>query len=169
LEYQAGHAIVWRDAICSWFLRESGIPDATGRAGHFPERIEAEALQLTGYTIQDVTPWEDASGGKAIACGLPTCTAVFTFEGSAGTYDIVVQYFDVNTGAARFTLQIGHTIVRSWAADDHFPTKDLNGDSSTRTTIRGVKLRPGTLVSLEGNPDQGDSAAIDYLEVRRSK
>ena len=38
LEYQAGHAIVWRDAICSWFLHESGIPDALGRAGHFPGR-----------------------------------------------------------------------------------------------------------------------------------
>jgi alpha-glucuronidase len=35
LEYQAGHAIVWRDAICSWFLRESGILDEKGRAGHF--------------------------------------------------------------------------------------------------------------------------------------
>ena len=169
LEYQAGHAIVWRDAICSWFLRESGIPDAAGRVGHFPDRLEAESMNLTGYTIQDVTPWEDASGGKAVYCGLPTCTAAFTFQGSEGTYDIVVQYFDVNTGAARFALKVGNTVVRSWVADDRFPTKELNGDSSTRITVRGVKLRPGTLVSLEGNPDQGDSAAIDYLEVRRSK
>ena len=33
LEYQAGHAIVWRDAICNWFLRTSGIPDEKGRVG----------------------------------------------------------------------------------------------------------------------------------------
>ncbi len=38
LEYQAGHAIVWRDAICNWFFRASGIPDAKGRVGHHAER-----------------------------------------------------------------------------------------------------------------------------------
>ncbi len=30
LEYQAGHAIVWRDAIVQYFLKQSGIPDAQG-------------------------------------------------------------------------------------------------------------------------------------------
>ena len=44
LEYQAGHAIVWRDAINNWFLWMSGIPDATGRAGRFPGRVEAESM-----------------------------------------------------------------------------------------------------------------------------
>jgi len=80
LEYQAGHAIGWRDAICSWFLHESGISDALGRAGHFPGRTEAESMQLTGYTVNDVTPWEDASGGKAVVCEAPQqkCSASFT-------------------------------------------------------------------------------------------
>ena len=50
LEYQAGHAVVWRDAICNWFLRTSGIPDAKGRVGNYPDRVEAEAMQLKGYT-----------------------------------------------------------------------------------------------------------------------
>ena len=68
LEYQAGHAIVWRDAICNWFLRTSGIPDAKGRVGNYPDRVEAEAMQLKGYTPIDVTPWENASGGKGIEC-----------------------------------------------------------------------------------------------------
>ena len=36
LEYQAGHAIVWRDAIVQYFLKESGIPDAQGPRGAFP-------------------------------------------------------------------------------------------------------------------------------------
>jgi alpha-glucuronidase len=31
LQYQAGQAIVWRDAICRWLLRLSGIPDEKGR------------------------------------------------------------------------------------------------------------------------------------------
>ena len=68
LEYQAGHAIVWRDAIVQYFLKLSGIPDDKGRAGHYPGRLEAEDARLTGYKVIDVTPWEDASRGKAVSC-----------------------------------------------------------------------------------------------------
>jgi alpha-glucuronidase len=31
LQYQAGEAIVWRDAICNWIYRLSGIPDQKAR------------------------------------------------------------------------------------------------------------------------------------------
>jgi alpha-glucuronidase len=34
LQYQAGHAIVWRDTVVTWFFKTSGIPDAKGRIGH---------------------------------------------------------------------------------------------------------------------------------------
>jgi alpha-glucuronidase len=68
LEYQAGHAIVWRDAVTQYFLKLSGIPDEKGRAGQYPNRLEAEAARLTGYKVIDVTPWEDASHGKAVSC-----------------------------------------------------------------------------------------------------
>ena len=33
LQYQAGQAIVWRDVICNWIYRLSGIPDDKGRVG----------------------------------------------------------------------------------------------------------------------------------------
>jgi alpha-glucuronidase len=68
LVYQAGHAIVWRDAICQYFLKLSGIPDDKGRVGHYPGRLEAEDARLDGYKVIDVNPWEDASGGKAVSC-----------------------------------------------------------------------------------------------------
>ena len=71
LEYQAGHAIVWRDAVVQYFLKLSGIPDEKGRAGHNPLRLEAEDAKLTGYEIINVTPWEDASSGKSVSCPLP--------------------------------------------------------------------------------------------------
>src|SRR4051812_25095519 len=31
LNYQAGHATVWRDAVVNWFFNKSGIPDMKGR------------------------------------------------------------------------------------------------------------------------------------------
>jgi alpha-glucuronidase len=36
LQYQAAEAIVWRDAICNWINRLSGIPDGKGRVGTQP-------------------------------------------------------------------------------------------------------------------------------------
>ena len=103
LHFQAGHAIVWRDAINSYFLKLSGIPDARGRAGHFPGRREAEQMTLDGYVPVDVMPWETAGGGKAVTCAGPSaCTAAFQFSGPAGHYRVVVRYFDENDGHAQF-------------------------------------------------------------------
>ncbi len=167
LNYQAGHAVVWRDAICSWFLHESGIADAQGRAGHFPGRTEAESMTLDGYAAKDVTPWEDASGGKAVVCEKPSkqCIASFHFQGPKGKYNIAVQYFDLNSGEARFRLVIGERPISSWTANAHLPSKTLNGDSSIRQSIPNVELQPNELIKIEGMPDGDNPAAIDYIEV----
>jgi alpha-glucuronidase len=173
LEYQAGHAIVWRDAIVQYFLKESGIPDALGRAGHYPGRMEAEDARLTGYKVSDVTPWEDASSGKAVACDLnsaqKTCTAEWTYTGHAGRFDIAVQYFDLQGGVAHFTLGINGTEIVSWAANDTLPSRRA-GDTSTRFTLRGpdgrgIELKPGDVLRVEGAPDGSDPAALDYIEI----
>lgn len=167
LEYQAGHAIVWRDAICNWFLRESGIPDAKNRVGHYPNRMEAEAMLLDGYTIEDVDPSEDASGGKAVVChqNSKPCTASFSYQGTAGWFDIDVQYFDENAGAARFQLFVGDQLMRSWTADAKLPARIPNGDTSTRKRIERIALRPGDTIRIIGTPDGGDTASLDYIEI----
>src|SRR6185295_1042550 len=110
LEYQSGQAEVWRDAVVNWFLKESGIPDAQGRAGKHPGRWEVEAMQLSGYKVIDVTFWEAASG-KAVSCTAAVCTATLAWDGPAGWYDIRVRYFDQNNGAARFRVRVGGQVV----------------------------------------------------------
>src|SRR5580704_8301100 len=167
LEYQAGAAQVWRDAICNWFLRVSGIADEKGRAGHFPGRTEAEAMALDGYSIEDVTPWEAASAGKAAVCARQavTCSAEFRFNGSAGSYDLDVEYFDTNNGAAKFKLFVGGRLADTWLADDHLPTTKIDGSSSTRHRIHTIPLSPGDEIRIEGSPDGGDRAAFDYIEI----
>jgi alpha-glucuronidase len=170
LEYQAGHAIVWRDAICNWFLRVSGIPDDRHRVGHYPDRVEAESMQLEGNTVVDVVPPETASGGKAIECP-PTvqkCTAAFKFQRPAGWYDLAVQYFDQNNGVSKFSVFVGDDQVDSWLADDHLPAVKIGGDSSTRRRIARLALRPGDEIRIEGVPDGRERAAFDYVEVRPS-
>ena len=171
LEYQAGHAIVWRDGITQYFLKLSGIPDETGRAGHYPGRLEAEDAKLTGYTIFDVTPWEDASRGKAVSCeGQAQCSAEWTYSGAAGRFNIAAQYFDLQGGVAHFTLVHNGQALVSWAADATLPSKRPNGDNSSRYTYagpegHGIALKPGDTLRIEGVPDGADRAALDYIEV----
>jgi alpha-glucuronidase len=164
LEYQAGHAIVWRDAIVQYFFKLSGIPDEKSRAGHYPGRLEAEDARLTGYKVIDVTPWEDASGGKAVTCSEKDCAAEWTYTGAAGRFNIAVQYFDLQGGAAKFMLKVNDRPVAAWVADAVLPSKRPNGDNSTRRTVDGIELKPGDLLLVEGVPDGADPAALDYIE-----
>jgi alpha-glucuronidase len=165
LEYQAGHAIVWRDAIVQYFLKLSGIPDDKGRAGHYPGRLEAEDAKLTGYKVIDVQPWEDASGGKAATCGGADCSAEWTYQGSAGRFDVAVQYFDLQRGDAKFSFSVNGQHSAQWVADAKLPSRTLHGDNSTRYVVRGVDLKPGDVIRVEGVPVRDDAAALDYVEV----
>ncbi len=166
LEYQAGQAEVWRDAVNNWFQRESGIPDEKGRVGHYPGRTEAEAMKLDGYTVRDITPWEGASGGKAVGCtGRERCDASFKYEGAPGEYTVSVRYFDQNNGQAKYRVYVGDQKVDEWVADDKIPTRRMDSSSSARRLIRRIQLRPGDEIRIEGYPDKAEEAGLDYVEV----
>jgi alpha-glucuronidase len=180
LTYQAGQAVVWRDAVTTWFYRESKIPDAKGRVDHYPGRVEAESMTLTGYQVRDiseptpgrgngppiVTPAEDASGGKVIAClaGTVSCTAATKFTGQAGWYTLHVEYFDQANGAARYRVFVNTQLVDEWKADLRLPSVRLDSTTSTRRAIAGIALRPGDEIRIEGMPAGGEVAALDYVE-----
>ena len=169
LEYQSGHAIVWRDAICEWFFRISGIADLAGRVGHYPGRVEAEAMRLTLYDPVDVTPWETASGGKAVECkrAAKACAAEFTFDGQPGSYLIQVQYFDQAPGEAKYRVLGDGEAIDQWTGNDHLPGLKIGGDTSTRRYLSLV-LHPGEKITIEGTPDGDDPAALDYVEIHPS-
>jgi len=182
LVYQSGHAIVWRDAVVQYFLKLSGIPDEKGRAGHYPGRLEAEDAKLDGYKVIDITPWEDASGGKAVSCDKPqlpaealaaptgpgnltSCAAEWTWSGAAGHYNVVVQYFAPSGGGAGLGLLINYQAIDTWFARADLPSTVPNGDNSTRHTTSNVNLKPGDVLSVRGVPGGSNHAALDYIEV----
>jgi alpha-glucuronidase len=167
LEYQAGHAQVWRDAVCNWFLRKSGIADAKDRVGNYPNRFEAEDMKLEGYVPFDVTPWETASAGKAVQAARADqpAAASFQYAGEPGLYDLYVRYFDESDGVSRFSLFVGDQQIDAWSADDHLPTTQPNGHSSTRRVIRGVALRPGDTIRIAAEPEGEELAPLDYVEI----
>jgi alpha-glucuronidase len=169
-EYQAGHAVVWRDAVTEWFQHISGIPDKLGRVGHYPDRIEAESMQADGYSTVDVTPWETASGGKAVVCNRSgTCALSTKLNRPAGSYSIAVRYFDLRTGAAQYELLLNGKSLAHWTANATLPpaTVDahLDGSTSTLFSVSDVRLKPGDTLTLRGTPNGGEPAPVDYLEV----
>ncbi len=165
-QYQAGHAIVWRDAVNDWFHATSGIADDMGRVGNDPNRIEAESMQLSGYVPVDVPPWETASGGKAIACMQQVvCSAAITVERPAGRYTIAVQYFDYLHGVSTYNVYLNNREIAEWRADNTLPSDAMNGDTSTRYTLPDITLRPGDTLKIEGHPDDGEPAPLDYVEI----
>jgi alpha-glucuronidase len=165
LQYQSGQAQVWRDAVNNWFLRASGVPDAQGRVGHHPERFEAESMKLDGYSVVAVTPWEAASGGQAVSCPVRKCTATLPFAGPPGWYTVRVRYFDQNDGISTFRLLVGHQLVDQWSAADHVPTRRIDASSSALRVVPGIALRPGDEIHIEGEPNGGETAALDYIEI----
>jgi alpha-glucuronidase len=169
-EYQAGHAVVWRDAVTAWFQHISGIPDKLGRVGHYPNRIEAESMQADGYTTVDVTPWETASGGKAVVCNRSgTCTLSTKLDRPEGNYSIAVRYFDLRTGAAQYDLLLNGKSVAHWTANATLPPAvvdpHLDGSTSTLFSVSDVRIKPGDTLTLRGTPNQGEPAPVDYIEI----
>jgi alpha-glucuronidase len=171
LEYQAGHAIVWRDAINNWFLRESGIADRQGKVGHFPNRIEAESMELNGYSAIDIKPWEAASGGKAVQVSSPDQhgSVSVRYSGKPGRFDLAVQYFDENDGVSEFTVFVANQVKDHWLADDLLPSSRPDGHTSTRHTVKGVALRPGDEIRIEGKAQGGEQACVDYVEISKAR
>ena len=166
LEYQAGHAIVWRDAVMNWFLWISGIPDAAGHAGRFPGRIEAESMTLDRFSTGAVIPWETASAGQAAMCTVGgTCAARHRFQGTPGIYDLAVQYFDENDGSAGFAVFVNGRQVDSWIADQQFGSAAPNGHTSTRRTVHHVMLAQGDEIRVDVTATPPDTGALDYLEI----
>lgn len=166
LEFQAGHAIVWRDAVNNWFERTSQIADEKGRIGHAPGRVEVEAMKLSGFAPRPVTPWETASNATSVTCQVTSgCSAQYDYTGAAGTFDIAIAYFDQSDGASKYRLLVGEREVGRWTANRDLPHVESNGHTATRTTLRGIRLATGDVVRIEGTPDAGEPAPLDYIEI----
>jgi alpha-glucuronidase len=169
LEFQAGHAQVWRDSICRWFMKRSGIPDEKGRVGNYPNRLEAEDQDLDGYRSTSIEPWEAASGSGAaeVARDAASGSLRFRYTGQPGCCQIRVQYFDEDDGASTFKLFVGEQLVDQWTADGRLPTPTTRPDahSSTRRTVQIESLRAGDEIRIEGTADAGERAVVDYVEL----
>ncbi|WP_272063403.1 CAP domain-containing protein [Oscillatoria sp. CS-180] len=131
-----------------------------------PIRIEAEAMDLVGYTTETVSG-SGASGGKHISLksgNQSAGTASGTFDGEAGTYQITVGYYDENDGISSGSLKIGGK-TESFDFDRDLPNNWAKPQSfTTRVTHEAIALKPGDRFTLSGAKDRGEFARFDYVE-----
>jgi alpha-glucuronidase len=166
LEFQAGHAQVWRDSICRWFMKRSGIADEKGRVGNYPNRLEAEDEELDGYRFAPIEPWEAASGRGAAEVGGETGSIKFKYQGQPAACELWIQYFDEDDGAAEFELLVDDKVIDQWKADGRLPTPTTKPDahSSTRRVVRVDSIKTGAEIVIRSKPDGGERAVVDYVE-----
>ncbi|KAL9107260.1 MAG: hypothetical protein Q9227_007801 [Pyrenula ochraceoflavens] len=172
LNYQAGHSLVWRDAINNYFYNLSEIPDEAGRVGNHPYRIEAENMQLDGYKTYVVSPFEDASGSTAIVTSSNTTTGTATtqLDFDSGTYNLAVNYFDQIGGRSRYELSVNNRTIGTWMGNSedrlgHAPSTFLDSSSAIRITFPNVDITRGDTLRITGTPDGIEPAGIDYVSV----
>lgn len=174
LLYQAGHSIVWRDAITEFYYNLSGIPDDAGRVGSqgHPWRIEAESMDLDGYIPYAVNPFETASNFTAIVTTSNTTagSATTKIPFASGTYDLAVNYYDLIGGISQWKVFINNDQIGEWKGNHedtlgHTPSIYLDGHSASRVTFRNVSIRTGDELKIWGQPDGIEQAALDYVAL----
>ena len=170
--YQAGHSLVWRDAINSFYFNKSGIPDEAGRVGNHPWRIEAEDMDLDGYEPYAVSPFETASGATAIVTSSNSTTGVATtkLKFPSGRYDLAINYYDMAIGRSQWQVYINHRKIGEWIGDSdltlgHAPSNYIDGHSATRITFHNVKIKKGDTLKIVGKPDGIEPAPLDYISL----
>lgn len=172
LNFQAGHSIVWRDAIVDFYNNLSGIPDGAKRVGYHPWRIEAENMVLDGYKAYTVNPFEMASNRTAIVTvsNATAGTASTKISFQSGTYDIAVNYYDLIGGKANYQLLLNDEVLGKWVGNNedtlgHAPSTFLDGHSATRISFRNVKIQKGDMLKIVGTPDGIEPAPLDYVAI----
>ena len=76
-----------------------------------------------------------------------------------------MRYFDQNNGVSHFRALVANKVIDEWTAADRVPTRKIDSSSSALRAIPGITLRPGDEIRIEGTPDGGETAALDYIEV----
>lgn len=170
LEYQAGHSIIWRDAINEFYRNLSGIPDELNRVRNHPWRIEAENMTLEGYAPVSVFPTETASRYTAIVTNTTGTASTVLEDVESGTYNLAINYYDITGGNATFEVSINDDVVGNWAGDieyklGKFPSGFLDGHSATRITFWGVEIEQGDTITIRGTANGAEKAPLDYISI----
>lgn len=97
-------------------------------------------------------------------------TAIATFDGPSGQYDIVVVYHDENDGAAQLSLSINGDTEDDWTwildqVVSHSKKATEFNRFSRRVVQGGFTLDPGDSIQIDALQGGRDNANVDYIEI----
>jgi Ca2+-binding RTX toxin-like protein len=108
-----------------------------------------------------------ASGGQMLSLyqsSGTTGSASTTFNGTSGTYDVVVAYFDENDGVTPYSLAVGANQF-SWSANQNLGSAGVSSQNLVRRSVfSGVSVNAGDTINLTGAANQAEWARVDYIE-----
>ncbi len=130
-------------------------------------RIEAEDMDLDGYRVENNGRLSGeqlisfVNGGSA-----ETGSASTTFDGPAGTYDVVVSYIDENDGQAGLEAKLNGQSLDAWQLDQNLGDGYITDRTQTQRTVGDrVSLAPGDRIEIVGQEQANEHARVDYLEL----
>ena len=134
--------------------------------------VDLQALDIIGwdYAIDFRVETNSAASGGEVASlkGLvreETGAATFEFTGTAGTYDVVLGYFDETDGVSHLRVTQGGTLLDAWDADSTSGSVAPSASSfTTRTVANDLQINPGETFTLTVTENEGEFGRIDYLE-----
>ena len=132
---------------------------------HEPLRYEAEELTLNGYRIETV---KNSSARVSKHISLKNRrnkgSAIGTFEGETGTYQVKVGYYDENDGQSKAKITVGGKTT-SFIFDQDLPANRAKASTKTsRIAIESVELKSGDTFKIQGSRNKGELARFDYIE-----
>ena len=128
-------------------------------------RLEAEDLQLETFNVESLNSPFDVELINLKGPGT-SGSAVGTFPGVSGRYDIFVAYHDENDGEAQITTIIDGNTVDTWTLDQVLPRAEQATESNRfdRQVAADYAVKNGDEIRINALQGGWDNANIDYIE-----
>ena len=137
-------------------------PPAPAPATAVTGAIEAEAATATDNFV--VRALDCASGGAVLQSGSVAAVshATFGFD-QTGAFDVTIDYFDENDGAAEMTLRVDGRDIGTWVWDADLGSRIATDATRTSKTFQNVALTAGSVIELIGQGEGGEPLRVDGL------
>ncbi|WP_039860969.1 hypothetical protein, partial [Vreelandella titanicae] len=135
-----------------------------------PVRLQAEDFTTaTNYTVENIGAADEGQGIRLL--GGESGTASYALAGAvaAGTYTVIVGYFDENDGESTAQLSIGNAQGQSFSGDWIFDNDATSGNAAQASSFRTVTFENVTVgddatLDLASTAAPFEYARIDYIE-----
>lgn len=122
---------------------------------------QAEAMKLDGYRIGESPA---AAGGQCVAT-TGNGIASQLFDGEAGVYTILVDYFDESDGLSSYALRVDSEVQEAWVANSLNGSTRIEAANRARREIRGVTLKKGSLIEIGSTANGSEYGSLDQIVI----